>query len=109
MRCRHWRRYIIAPVVLFIVKITIPLYCGCDCDYEFPYLKVLIVFQESEGGYLKLKTTSEWLLGDNNPAPMNKKMPSKVVCPQLHQFSMISSPILLSISLAKFRFFQNFA
>ncbi|KAL8110519.1 hypothetical protein AgCh_026297 [Apium graveolens] len=31
------------------------------------------VDDESEGGFLKLKTTSEWLLGDNT-APVNKKV-----------------------------------
>ncbi|KAK4409098.1 hypothetical protein Sango_0490800 [Sesamum angolense] len=35
------------------------------------------VGQESEGGFLKLKRTSEWLLGDDNSAPMNRKMTSK--------------------------------
>ncbi|KAL0389970.1 UNVERIFIED_CONTAM: Nicalin [Sesamum calycinum] len=37
------------------------------------------VGQESEGGFLKLKRTSEWLLGDDNSAPMNRKMTSKEV------------------------------
>ncbi|KAL0417574.1 UNVERIFIED_CONTAM: hypothetical protein Sradi_1170900 [Sesamum radiatum] len=36
--------------------------------------------EESEGGFLKLKRTSEWLLGDDNSAPMNRKMTSKVSC-----------------------------
>ncbi|KAI3450736.1 hypothetical protein Pfo_007401 [Paulownia fortunei] len=35
--------------------------------------------EENEGGFLKLKRTSEWLSGDNNSAPMNKKMASKEV------------------------------
>ncbi|KAL3850278.1 hypothetical protein ACJIZ3_012160 [Penstemon smallii] len=33
----------------------------------------------SEGGFLKLKRTTEWLMGENNSAPMNKKMVSKEV------------------------------
>ncbi|KAK4440585.1 Nicalin-1 [Sesamum alatum] len=33
--------------------------------------------EESEGGFLKLKRTNEWLLGEDNSAPMNKKMASK--------------------------------
>ncbi|XP_011088933.1 uncharacterized protein LOC105170041 [Sesamum indicum] len=37
------------------------------------------VGQESEGGFLKLKRTNEWLLGDDNSAPMNQKMASKEV------------------------------
>ncbi|XP_057806643.1 uncharacterized protein LOC131021461 [Salvia miltiorrhiza] len=35
--------------------------------------------EESEGGFLKLKKTSEWLLGDVDSAPMNKKMTMKEV------------------------------
>lgn len=35
--------------------------------------------EESEGGFLKLKRTSEWLLGDIDSAPMNKKMALKEV------------------------------
>ncbi|XP_047939386.1 uncharacterized protein LOC125186945 isoform X1 [Salvia hispanica] len=37
-------------------------------------------FEEgSEGGFLKLKKTSEWLMGDTDSAPMNKKMTMKEV------------------------------
>ncbi|XP_041995213.1 uncharacterized protein LOC121745396 [Salvia splendens] len=37
-------------------------------------------FEEgSEGGFLKLKRTSEWLMGDTDSAPMNKKMTMKEV------------------------------
>ncbi|KAH6755333.1 NF-kappa-B inhibitor-like protein [Perilla frutescens var. hirtella] len=35
--------------------------------------------EENEGGFLKLKRTSEWLLGDIDSAPMNKKMAMKEV------------------------------
>ncbi|PIN20720.1 hypothetical protein CDL12_06572 [Handroanthus impetiginosus] len=35
--------------------------------------------EENEGGFLKLKRTSEWLLGEDNSAPMNKKMAFKEV------------------------------
>ncbi|KAL1557599.1 hypothetical protein AAHA92_08157 [Salvia divinorum] len=33
----------------------------------------------SEGGFLKLKKTSEWLMGDTDSAPMNRKMTMKEV------------------------------
>lgn len=33
--------------------------------------------EENDGGFLKLKRTSEWLLGDVDSAPMNKKMALK--------------------------------
>ncbi|GFP92272.1 nicalin [Phtheirospermum japonicum] len=35
--------------------------------------------EENEGGFLKLKKTSEWLLGDDNSVPMNKKMALKEI------------------------------
>ncbi|KAG8371149.1 hypothetical protein BUALT_Bualt13G0056700 [Buddleja alternifolia] len=35
--------------------------------------------EEDEGGFLKLKRTSEWLMGENNSAPMNKKMEAKEI------------------------------
>ncbi|KAK6163559.1 hypothetical protein DH2020_000423 [Rehmannia glutinosa] len=47
--------------------------------FNAPQLSEEIVGQENEGGFLKLKRTSEWLLGDNDSAPMNKKMVSKEV------------------------------
>ncbi|KAL3618752.1 hypothetical protein CASFOL_037414 [Castilleja foliolosa] len=34
---------------------------------------------ENEGGFLKLKRTSEWLLGDDDSAPVNKKMALKEI------------------------------
>lgn len=60
------------------------LYSVCVWDRErdnfgLSFSNNLDSFQENEGGFLKLKRTSEWLLGDNNSAPMNKKMSSKVV------------------------------
>ncbi|GER53072.1 NAD(P)-binding Rossmann-fold superfamily protein [Striga asiatica] len=35
--------------------------------------------EENEGGFLKLKRTGEWLSGDDESAPMNKKISSKKV------------------------------
>ncbi|CAA0836021.1 Unknown protein [Striga hermonthica] len=38
-----------------------------------------ILEEENEGGFLKLKRTSEWLSGEDETAPMNKKITSKEV------------------------------
>lgn len=35
--------------------------------------------EENDDGFLKLKRTKEWLLGDNNSVPMNKKMVNREV------------------------------
>ncbi|KAL8498830.1 hypothetical protein ACS0TY_021968 [Phlomoides rotata] len=35
--------------------------------------------KEDEGGFLKLKRTSEWLLGENESAPLNRKITTKEV------------------------------
>lgn len=60
--------------------------------YYFPSFGLML--QEDEGGFLKLKRTSEWLLGDNEAAPLNKKITAKVL------YSVERSLLLVSVVCA---------
>lgn len=50
------------------------IWCLCFLHYQLFWF----FGQENDGGFLKLKRTSEWLLGDVDSVPMNKKMALKV-------------------------------
>ncbi|KAL8057862.1 hypothetical protein ABFS82_04G211100 [Erythranthe guttata] len=49
-----------------------------EIDSSWKFNAQQLLDEEEEGGFLKLKITSEWLLGEDSTAPMNKKMAAKI-------------------------------